>query len=378
MTKANTGMAFREMNLNVFAEKPVPHVFFQPRFEPWYDWQKQFGHLPRQYRNHSLMELYDAFQVSMRYVHYYTGMPDPVVRAFSPGVKIHEQFTQKKRTWVYETPFGELSQTAVYTVDGTWRDVEFLVKQPDDLEKLRWLLRHTTYSFSEEYFLQGSANMGERGEPQFWVPKSPYQALALQLMKFENFIYALADAREEVEKTMAVIDAAYDELYEQIIASGKVKIVNFGENIHAQLLSPRYFERYLLPFFARRAAQLRTAKIYTHVHIDGFFRPLLKYLKDLPIDGLEALTPVPQGDVALEEIKEHIGNKVLLDGIPGILFLPTYSRDALMETVEKIVKLFHPRLILGVSDEVPQGAEPEEAAARIQMVSAWCRAYTFD
>ena len=85
---------------------------------------------------------------------------------------------------------------------------------------------------------------------------------------------------------------------------------------------------------------------------------------------------MPQGDVTLEEMKENIGDKVLLDGIPGILFLPTYSREALMETVEKIVELFHPRLVLGVSDEVPQGAEPEEAAKRIQMVSDWCRAFT--
>ncbi len=44
-----------------------------------------------------------------------------------------------------------------------------------------------------------------------------------------------------------------------------------------------------------------------------------------------------------------------------------------MATTERVVELFHPRLVLGVSDEVPQGAEPEEAALRIQMVSDWCR-----
>jgi hypothetical protein len=70
-----------------------------------------------------------------------------------------------------------------------------------------------------------------------------------------------------------------------------------------------------------------------------------------------------------------MGAKVLLDGIPGILFLPTYSREELMAVTEEVVVLFHPRLVLGVSDEVPQGAEPEEAAVRIKMVSDWCRAY---
>ena len=58
-------MNFRQMNLNVFSGAPIPHVLFQPRFEPWYDWQKQFGHLPEQYRDCTLMELCDAFQVSI-------------------------------------------------------------------------------------------------------------------------------------------------------------------------------------------------------------------------------------------------------------------------------------------------------------------------
>ncbi len=368
-------MNFREMNLNVFADKPIPHVFFQPRFEPWYDWQTRFGRLPERYLDQSLLQLYDAFRVSMRYVHYYTGMPDPVVLEFSPRVKMREQLTVDKRTRLYETPHGELSELSVFTADAAWRTVEYLVKRPEDLKKLRWLFQHATYSFSEENFRRGSANIGDRGEPQFWVARSPYQALALQWMGFERLIYALADVPQEVEKTMAAIDRAYDVLYEGIIASGEIKIVNFGENIHAQLLSPRYFERYLLPFYDKRANQLCDAGIYTHVHIDGYFRPLLQYLKELPFDGLEALTPVPQGDVTLEEIKEHIGDKVLLDGIPGVLFLPSYSRDTLMETVERIVALFHPRLVLGVSDEVPQGAEPEEAAERIRMISDWCRAY---
>ncbi|MER3473497.1 MAG: hypothetical protein C4335_05570 [Armatimonadota bacterium] len=91
-----------------------------------------------------------------------------------------------------------------------------------------------------------------------------------------------------------------------------------------------------------------------------------------PLDGLEALTPLPQGDVSPEEIKEHIGDKVLLDGIPAILFLPPFTREQVMEMVEKLVKLFHPRLVLGISDELPEsgGAEPIE---RVRLIADWCR-----
>ncbi len=44
--------------------------------------------MPARYRRQSLLEFFDERQISMRYVHYYTGMPDPVAGAFSPKIKI--------------------------------------------------------------------------------------------------------------------------------------------------------------------------------------------------------------------------------------------------------------------------------------------------
>lgn len=369
-----SSMTLREMNLNVFAGKPIPHVFFQPRLEPWYDWHRTFGSLPPAYVGRDVRDVFDDLHMSMRYVHYYTGMPDPVVRELTPEVCVRDHFTDSEGTRVYETPHGELVESHKLTIDGQWREVGFPVHGPDDLRKLRWLFERTSFGFSAEKFLQGSRYMGDRGEPQFWVPKSPYQALAQQWMKLPDLIYALADDRADVEATMAVIDASYDRLYTEMAASGLVKIVNFGENLHEQLLSPRYLERYLIPFWERRCGQLRAAGIYSHVHIDGYFHNLLPYLKSLPFDGLEALTPVPQGDVTLEEIKEHIGDKVLLDGIPAVLFLSHYSREQLMQTVEQVAALFHPRLVLGISDELPEGAGPEALEA-VRAVADWCLAH---
>lgn len=365
-------MNFREMNLAVFQGKPLPHVFFQPRFEPWYEWHTIFNCMPRRFEGKSLRDVYDELQVSMRTVHYYTGMPDPIRRDFTPEVVVRRTESGMTAAIVYETPYGELVEGQKRTQDQTWRTVDFPVKTAEDFRKLRWLFERMRYSFDEAAFDQGDAYVGPRGVPSFWVPKSPYQALAQQWMRLEDLIFALVDCRQEVEDTMRVIDDSYDDLYLQLAGSPKLQIINFGENLHEALLSPRYLERYLLPFYEKRSNQLRQAGIFTHVHLDGYFHSWLRYLRHFPFDGLEALTPVPQGDVTLEEIKEHIGDKVLLDGIPAVLFMPTYSREELMRTVEKIVDLFHPRLVLGVSDEVPEGAD-EEAITRLEMVSDWCR-----
>ncbi len=368
-------MDFREQNLRVFQGKPIPHVLFQPRFEPWFHWHKIFDQMPADYQGMSVRDLYDHLGVSMRYMHYYTGVPDPIRAVYTPDVKIREHFNDSEGWRIYETPYGQLTQKFKKTIDQEWREVEFLAKSLPDLKALRWLIQRLQYSFSVEKYRAGEDFVGERGVAQFWVPKSPYQALVQVWMKLQHLVFALADDRNEVEETMKVIDESYEPLYEQICNAGVAKIINLGENLHEALFSHRYFEKYYLPWYSKRMGQLKQAGIYTHLHLDGYFHSLLKYLKDLPFDGLEALTPTPQGDVTLNEMKEAIGDKVLLDGIPAVLFMDTYTRDELMETTEKVIRLFAPRLVLGVSDEVPEGMG-QEAMERVRMVAEYCKQYT--
>ncbi|MEK6645590.1 MAG: uroporphyrinogen decarboxylase family protein [Candidatus Firestonebacteria bacterium] len=366
-------MNFKEMNLRIFEGKKIPHVLFQPRIEPWYHWHKHFNMLPEKYKNMSILELFDDLKISMRYFDYYTNIPHPIETVYTDKIKIKENFEKEYGKRIIETPYGDLIEVLKKTPDDTWRTIDFPVKTKDDLKKLRYLYENTIYHFSIEKFETGVKFIGERGMPQFWLQKSPYQAFR-RWMHLEDFIYALCDNPVSIEEVIEAMDTSYNKFYDEIISYGKVKIVNFGENIHAHTLSPKYFEKYLIPYYMKRSNQLRKSGIYTHIHIDGYFKPLLKFLKDLPFDGLEALTPLPQGDVTIEEIKEYIGDKILIDGIPAVLFLPTYSRDELQKCVEKLVKLFHPKLILGISDEIPENAD-EEGIERVRWVSQYCQKY---
>ena len=363
-------MSFREMNNRVFDGEPVPHVLFQPRMEPWYHWHRIFGQLPERYQASSVMGFYQDLDCSMRYIHYYTGVPDPVLLSFD--APICTTYNGGQRTTVYDTPHGELVRVDHWTVDHTWRTVGFPVASPDDLRALRWLFGQARYAFQEKHFLLGDAYLGDQGEPQFWLPKSPYQALAQQWMTLPNLIYALADDPDSVHDAMRAIDDAYDPLYEQVCASGQVRIINFGENIHQQLISPRYWEQYFMPFYAKRCEQLHEADIYSHVHIDGFFSDLMPYFADMPHDGIEALTPTPQGDVDLDVLAQYMGDKVLLDGLPAIYFMKQYPAELLYATAERLVRYFHPRLVLGISDELPQGAGPE-SLERVRYLARWAR-----
>jgi hypothetical protein len=75
--------------------------------------------------------------------------------------------------------------------------------------------------------------------------------------------------------------------------------------------------------------------------------------------------------VSLQEIRDHIGEKILLDGIPAVLFLAHMPMADLVSCTERVVELFHPRLVLGISDELPEGSGPE-GYRRMKMVARWC------
>lgn len=363
--------SLRELNMRVFQRQPLPHVLFQPRIEPWVRWHTNQKMLPPELVGLTLPQIFDTLPASMRYINFFTGIPNAVERRFSPEVKIESRNEPDEHFWRCQTPYGDLTQIEHRTEGGAWHKQEFMAKSPDDLKKLRWLFERATYVFVEEIFQRGEDFFADRGEPQFFMPRSPYKTLAIELMGFENLIYALSDFREETEELMQTIDASQDFLYQQLTTTKRVKIAAIGENMEAQLLSPRYFQQYLLPFYHKRATQLREAGIFSHIHIDGNFRNLLRFFKDLPFDGLEALTPYPMGDATLEEVKAHIGDKILLDGLPAIYFMDTFSEDELMKMVEKMVEYFHPRLIMGISDELPQGGGLT-AWNRCKMVAQYC------
>lgn len=59
--------------------------------------------------------------------------------------------------------------------------------------------------------------------------------------------------------------------------------------------------------------------------MDGSLKPLLSLINKAGFDAIEVATPLPQGDETLEELKDTLGNTILIDGIPAILFLPNYS-----------------------------------------------------
>jgi uroporphyrinogen-III decarboxylase len=361
MTKELT---LRKRLLNTFARKKVDRLVFSPRLYYWYLGNKLYfalktdekchAKIPPHFLRKSQPEIYDYLGASPRYVlesYYIPLFYEEISSKGDIRIRVAHGSRKKEKITIYKTPLGNLRK-----IVNNGHLTEYPVKTLNDIKIMKFILKHTKFHFLYQHFKDAEEKLGERGVPCTFFPRSPYMRLIVDYMGFSKTIIFLKRYSSQLESFMKDIEEWDDNMYE-ILVKSPLKIVNFGENIDANLSPPKYFEKYLIPYYKKRVRQFHQAGKYCHIHMDGSLKDLLPYLGTLPFDGLEALTAVPQGDVTLEELKNAIGNKIYLDGIPSILFLNQYSMKYVRDYAQMVLKMFSPNLILGVSDEMPPNGD---------------------
>jgi hypothetical protein len=249
--------------------------------------------------------------------------------------------------------------------------VRWPVETEAELEVATWIAERTSWAWDQDAFERGIREVGDLGAPTVYLPRMNVQDLYINTMGVENATYALFDWPDRVEAYFRALDESHDRLIDVINAS-PIDIINFGENVHSATLSPALFERYHLPACRRRCERLQAAGKFVSSHWDGDCGPLLKYARETKLDGIEAITPKPQGDVTLEAVKAALGDDMLLlDGIPAVFFDETYPLETLVECAHRIIELFAPRLVLGISDELSSTGDIE----RVRVVGEIVQAY---
>ncbi|MFX0059912.1 MAG: hypothetical protein ACFE85_19275 [Candidatus Hodarchaeota archaeon] len=360
-------MQLKEIILNTFAHKKSEKIVFSPRIYYWYIVNKLYrkfhlnnfpNKIPQKYLNKTQLEIYDILKASPRYCFetIYLNLLESKLKSDS-NVTIKRKRGQKRDEimQIYKTPLGKLKKVSAIGGGLGEHLIEYPIKTVDDFKIMKYILDNTQLSFSDKNYKKGEDLFGDRGVLSTYLWHSPYQKLVTEYLGFSQTILFLKRYKRQTEEFMIFLEQWDNKMYE-LFARSPLKIINFGENIDANLSPPPYFETYLIPYYKKRLNQLRKAGKFCHIHIDGSLRDLLPYLSELPFDGYEALTAQPQGDVSIEEIKNAIEDKILLDGIPSILFLPEYSISYVEEYTNKVLELFSPNLILGISDELsPNG-----------------------
>lgn len=362
-------MTLRERHLAIFRYEPIDCVLWQPRLEHWIAVNRQAGTLPPHYKNLGHLEIYDDLHCSPRSYFLF----NPCLKSEQLGdVEIQSEELPSERRTTIRTPVGTVTQCE-YITPLAHQIREFPLKRVEEIPVIEYLVRHTRWSWDQDLYEQKQALLGERGAPTIYVPRIAIQRLIIQYTGLEGFHYLFHDYPAEMESLIETINETDNQLYE-VVCACPVEIINFGDNVASEFISPMMFERFYLPIYQQRSAQLHAAGKKCHAHWDGSCRMLLPYLQETGLDGYEALTPLPQGDVSLEEIRAALGEKqILIDGIPCTYFLPQHSYEELADFTKQIIDLFAPHLVLGISDELSPPGDIE----KVRFISELVENYGF-
>ncbi len=217
-----------------------------------------------------------------------------------------------------ETPFGELREVQEWLPDSFsvgW--TERFVKSWRDLKALRYLYEHTRYEPDYEPAARRYELVGDNGLVLCYLPRSPFMQLVALDAGIEAVTYALADAPEELEETLAVIGRKHDEASEIALRS-PAECLMIPENLSSEVVGKRLYGAYVRPHDERWTRRIREAGKPSFLHIDGTLRGLIGEAAATGFKVLEAVTPAPVGDIEVEDLHRWVGPETILwGGLPG-------------------------------------------------------------
>jgi hypothetical protein len=358
------------LHLDVAFGRAAGKVIWQPRIGCWVSDRRHRGEpLPEPYEGMTLPEIYRSLGCSARIYRFnrcFVAREDPRVTTQ------REELGGDRYEVVVSTPVGR--QRAVYrTSQHSWwsEALKWPISDEAEMKVAIWREQRKTWHWDPAVYGRLCEEWAGLGAPTMYMPRVNVQDLYIDQMGVAGGIYALRDYPDTCEAYFATLDASHERLI-RVINQSPIRIINFGDNVHAGTLPPPYFTKYVLPVYQRRCELLHGAGKFVHAHWDGDCKPLLPLARQTRLDGIEAITPLPQGDVTLEEVREALGDEMfLIDGIPAVYFDQTFSEQELIDCARKCIDLFAPRLILGISDEISSTGDIE----RIRLVGEVVDAY---
>jgi len=360
-------MTFKDLHFAVFRrESTEGRVLWQPRIEHWYATNKAQGTLPERYRDLSLLEVFDDLGCSVRPYWAF----NECLRMEDPEELDREDVEEGPLTTTIErTPAGTLT-TITERASKSTHTRKFPVITPEDMAVMEWKLRHRRVWFDNARFQERRAEIGDRAAPCIYIPRINLLRLVIDFMGFEGGLTAFYTMPSEVEALIRTINETDDAILDAVCNS-PLEIINFGDNVHQAFCPPNLFRKWVLPEYQRRNERLHAAGKKTYPHWDGDCAQLLPFALECGFDGFEAITPVPQGDVTLEQVRDALADRIMVDGIPCTDFLRTESVESLVANTRKCIEYFAPNLVLGISDEISPVGDIE----RVRLVSGLVAEY---
>ena len=150
----------------------------------------------------------------------------------------------------------------------------------------------------------------------------------------------------------------------EIMAKSPAELISCSDNITADIISPKLFEKYFLPYYRELSNVINPADKPIVIHMDGLIHRLADKIKDVP-EGMiiEAFTPPPTGDFSVSQARAAWGNRPIWINFPSSVHLEPSER--VKEMTREILRQAAPGngFLMGVTENIPGNCWRESLAA---------------
>jgi len=369
----NARLTSRQRLLAAYRHEPVDCVPCSPRVWAWM--LEYYGDAGQK----TLLRMADEFDFD----------PHTVVGVFShatglttsvdfdlPQVKCWSEETQSGSLRVvrrfFATPAGTLTDVTKAPPPGDRRygvspnpvRTEYLVKEPGDLEALRFLLAPKDEVSLEPYFA-AERLFGERGLVMLNI-MSPLCHRAGDAVAMEDLMVAFHTDRSFFDEVLSLYEHEMIAEVEHALAAGvRHFFANWYYNSVSAGWSPRIWQEVFAPQLQRMCDRIHAGGGTVNFYDDGKLMPVAELIADAGVDVLQTLTPPPVGDVDLAELNRRIGDRVCLMGYVDLLYVVQRGTPQQIEqTVRETLETAGPTgFILGSSDSFREGTPVENIRA---------------
>lgn len=274
-----------------------------------------------------------------------------------PHLKIEETVNDKgknKRSdvrWI--TDIGELHEC---TING-WKH-EHLIKTSNDYRIMRRALEDVGFLPTNKFFDKSEQELGDSGITvgqfgqfnELGYLRTPFQVVQIDFAGLEQFSMDIA---VELTELMELLEMMNEQMLEAFRCATKTKAIQIKlwENLSIETIGPDIYRQYLVPLYNKIIKIFDGTGKKLQVHYDGKLQLIADDIGKLGFDGIDSLTPFPEGDMSIAEARQYWSEKFLW--IHPSLSLDALPDDKIIDTIMQIIQDAGSRFCLQLSEEVP-------------------------
>lgn len=257
--------------------------------------------------------------------------------------------TRRDVRWI--TDAGELHEWYL----GDWKQEHF-IKQPGDYRIMRRAWEGVKITADAAPFLASEKAVGGNGVTLgslagMGTGRTPLMVLQVDWVGLGQWSVDLADELPAMMELLEFMNELKLEEFRQAVRT-PVQQIKLWENLSIQTLGPDRYRRHLVPLYAKILAIVKAAGKRLQVHYDGQLRVIADQVAQLDFDGIDSLTPPPEGDMTVAEARQAWPDKMLWCH-PSLGWFRE-REPTLRQLIKGMVRAAGPRrFCLMISEEIP-------------------------